>query len=58
MDTINLEEENVDEIVYEVVNAKAASYENQCKRTPIPRKRKSKKDSDSTASDGTLEKKS
>ena len=56
MDTINLEEENIDEIVYEVVNAKAASYENQCKRAPIPRKRKSKKDSDSIASDDTVEK--
>lgn len=56
MDTINLEEENIDEIVYEVVNAKAASYENQCKRAPIPRKRKSKKDSDSIVSDDTVEK--
>ena len=43
MDTINLEEENISEIVYEVVNAKAASYENQKKRAPVPRKRKSKK---------------
>lgn len=56
MDTINLEEENIDEIVYEVVNAKAASCENQCKRAPVPRKRKSKKDSDSIASDDTVEK--
>ncbi len=56
MDTINLEEENIDDIVYEVVNAKAASYENQCKRAPIPRKRKSKKDSDSIVSDDTVEK--
>lgn len=56
MDTINLEEENIDEIVYEVVNAKAASYENQCKRAPISCKRKSKKESDSITSDCTVEK--
>lgn len=56
METINLEEENIDEIVYEVVNAKAASYENQCKRAPAPRKRKSKKESDDIPSDDTVEK--
>lgn len=49
METINLEEENIDDIVYEVVNAKAASCENQGKRAPDPRKRKSKK-ADSVAS--------
>ena len=43
METINLEEENIDNIVYEVVNAKAASSENQGKRAPAPHKRKSKK---------------
>ena len=42
METINLEEENIDNIVYEVVNAKAASSENQGKRAPATRKRKSK----------------
>ena len=40
METINLEKENIDDIVYEVVNAKAASSENQGKRAPAPRKRK------------------
>lgn len=42
METINLEEENIDNIVYEVVNVKAASSENQGKRAPATRKRKSK----------------
>lgn len=42
METINLEEENIDNIVYEVVNAKAASSENQGKHAPATRKRKSK----------------
>lgn len=42
METINLDEENIDDIVYEVVNTKAASSENQGKRAPAPRKRKSK----------------
>lgn len=42
METINLEEENIDNIVYEVVNEKAASSENQGKRAPATRKRKSK----------------
>ncbi len=36
MDTINLDEEDVSNIVYEVVNAKAASHENRHKRAPIP----------------------
>lgn len=55
METINLEEENIDDIVYEVVNAKAASCENQGKRAPTPRKRKSKK-VDSVASDDSAKK--
>lgn len=40
MDTINLEEEDVGNIVYEVVNAKAASPESKGKRAPETRKRK------------------
>ena len=40
LDTIDLSEEDVDTIVYEVVNAKAASPENQGKRAPKPRTRK------------------
>ncbi len=43
MDTINLENENISEIVYDVVNAKAASYENRNKRAPNPRTRTPKK---------------
>lgn len=42
METINLEEENIGNIVYEVVNVKAASSENQGKHAPATRKRKSK----------------
>ena len=42
MDTIHLEDEDVSQIVYEVVNAKAASIENQGKRAPIPTQRKKK----------------
>lgn len=42
MDTIDLSEEDVDTIVYEVVNAKATSSENQGKRAPKPRTRKAK----------------
>lgn len=42
MDAIHLEDEDVSQIVYEVVNAKAASLENQGKRAPIPTKRKCK----------------
>ena len=43
MDTIDLSKENIDSIVYEVVNAKAASAENKNKKAPKPisRKRKS-----------------
>ena len=44
MDTIELENENIDNIVYEVVNAKAASSENKCKRALVPRTRKTKKE--------------
>ncbi len=40
MDTINLEEEDIASIVYEVVNAKAASLENMSKRAPETRKQK------------------
>ena len=43
MDTIDLSQEDIDSIVYEVVNAKAASAENKNKKAPKPisRKRKS-----------------
>ena len=43
MDTIDLSKEDIDSIVYEVVNAKAASAENKAKKVPKPisRKRKS-----------------
>ena len=43
MDTIDLSKEDIDSIVYEVVNAKAASAENKTKKAPKPisRKRKS-----------------
>ena len=51
METINLEEENIDNIVYEVVNVKAASSENQGKHAPATRKRKSKQENVSAASD-------
>lgn len=40
MDTINLGEEDVSKIVYEVVNAKAAKPEYKSKRAPIPPQRK------------------
>lgn len=43
MDTIRPEDEDVSEIVYEVVNAKAAGLQNQGKRAPIPTKRKGTK---------------
>lgn len=49
MDTIELENENIDNIVYEVVNAKAASSENKCKRAPVPRTRKKKRRTDKRA---------
>ncbi len=42
LDTIDLSKEDVNEIIYEVVNAKAASPENQGKRAPKPRERTSK----------------
>ena len=42
MDTIDLEKEDVSKIVYEVVNAKAASPENKGKRAPEAKKRKKK----------------
>ncbi len=54
METINLDEENIDDIVYEVVNTKAASSENQGKRAPAPHKRKSKNDTDSVVSDDAI----
>ena len=40
MDSINLEDEDIANIVYEVVNAKAASLENQGKRAPETRQQK------------------
>lgn len=42
MDTIDLEKEDVNKIVYEVVNAKAASPENEGKRAPEVKKRRRK----------------
>lgn len=42
MDTIHLEDEDVSKIVYEVVNAKAASSENQGKRASVSSQRKKK----------------
>ncbi|MDD7026569.1 MAG: IS630 family transposase, partial [Lachnospiraceae bacterium] len=43
MDTIDLEKEDINEIVYEVVNAKAAGSDNKDKRAPEKKKRKSQK---------------
>lgn len=40
LDDIDLEKENISQIVYEVVNHKAASQENKDKRAPKPRTRK------------------
>ncbi len=40
MDSINLEDEDIANIVYEVVNAKAASLENEGKRAPETRQQK------------------
>lgn len=40
MDTINLDDEDITDIVYEVVNAKAASLENAGKRAPLTRQQK------------------
>ncbi len=51
MDTIDLEKENISEIVYEVVNAKAATLENKGKRAPVARPRKKRKKSPKTASE-------
>ena len=42
MDTINLADEDVSQIVYEVVNEKAANHHNQGKRAPTPPQRKKK----------------
>ena len=42
MDTIDLSQEDIDSIVYEVVNAKAASAENKNKKAPKPISRKRK----------------
>ena len=42
MDTIDLSKEDIDSIVYEVVNAKAASAENKDKKVPEPISRKKK----------------
>lgn len=52
MDTIRLEDEDVNQIIYEVVNAKAANPENKSKRAPIPmqRKKKSKEQANSSES--------
>ena len=43
LDSIDLVTEDIDQIVYEVVNAKAASEELSCKRAPKPIKRSPKK---------------
>ena len=40
MDTIDLSQEDIDFIVYEVVNAKVASAENKKAPKPISQKRK------------------
>lgn len=48
MDTINLAKEDISQIVYEVVNEKAASPANKGKRVPEKKKRKSKKQSTTT----------
>lgn len=42
MDTIHLEEEDISQIIYEAVNAKAASGESKGKRAPVPIQRKRK----------------
>ncbi len=42
MDTIHLDEEDVSQIVYEVVNHKASKPVDKGKRAPIPTKRKKK----------------
>lgn len=48
METIDLEKEDIKKIVYEVVNAKAASQDNKDKRAPERKKRKSKKQNSET----------
>ena len=42
MDTIDFSKEDIDAIVYEVVNVKAASTENKSKKAPKPIARKKK----------------
>ena len=49
MDTIDLEKEDIQQIVYEVVNAKAVSAENKDKRAPERPKRKSRKQPDAVS---------
>ena len=51
MDTIEPEKEDVSKIVYEVVNAKAASVENKGKRAPEIKKRKRKNQDANTAAE-------
>jgi transposase len=51
MDTIDPEKEDVSKIVYEVVNAKAASIENKEKRAPEIKKRKRKNQNANTAAE-------
>lgn len=51
MDTIDPEKEDVSKIVYEVVNAKAASVENKGKRAPEIKKRKRKNQDANTAAE-------
>lgn len=51
MDTIDLEKEDVSKIVYEVVNAKAASPVNKGKRAPAVKKRKRKTQGSNTAAE-------
>jgi hypothetical protein len=48
METIDLEKEDISQIVYEVVNAKAASDENKGKRAPEPKTRSRKSTSQGT----------
>ena len=42
LDEIDLEKEDINQIIYEVVNHKAASIENEGKRAPKPRTRNKK----------------
>ena len=48
METIDLEKEDISQIVYEVVNAKAASDENKGKRAPERKTRSRKSTSQGT----------